>query len=350
MCAARVFSSVIFYSKKELKMTIIGKTIYITALVLSCFLFQANSDALGNLITTAPQDKFTKVQIKQTTEQVIEVLRTEYVYPEKTESLVLKLRQVTRNPPNRYIDNKPLFLKEIGEVLRRMGGDGYIELQPKIQELTIGGELAFQYQQKKSNYAFEEARVLDGNIGYLKINHFFQNEEAVSVAENTFKLFKGTKALIIDVREASDGSIEFAQYLMSYFLNDKTLLSEMSYQRQEKRFKMWSVEGVGYSEFKQDYPIYILTSAFVTGAVEFFSYTMKHLDKAVVVGRKTMGVAHWSQNVSVNDWLTIHLPIAIPINPITKSNWEGEGVIPDINIDSNLSFETAYGHAKAVLQ
>jgi len=156
--------------------------------------------------------------------------------------------------------------------------------------------------------------------------------------------------MIIDLREANEGSMEFAQHLMSYFIDTETLLAEIHYQRQEKTLKLESIEGLGYANFKQNYPIYILTSAFVTHAAEFFSYTLQHFDRAAIIGRKTMGVSSLSQEFVINEWLTLKLPVALPINPITKSNWEGEGVIPDIDVDTKRSFETAYQHARNLIR
>jgi len=333
-------------------MKVINKSIYAITLAINCFFCHANgelleSQAITNTQFELTQVKFTQAQVQQSIEEIIEVLNNEYIYPEKVEVLVKELRKIKNKQAIQYINNKADFMRDIGALLRRTSRDGYIDLLPVQRALVIGDNLEYQYQQQKSNFAFEQARVLENNIGYLKINHFFQNKEAESVAENAFNLLKGTKAVIIDLREASEGSIEFAQYLMSYFIESKTLLCQMIYQRQEKQHEIWSISDIGDREFKRDYPVFILTSSFVTSAAEFFSYTLKHLNKAVIIGEKTMGVAKWSQEISVNEWLKIKLPVAIPVSPITQSNWEGEGVVPDYETDADSSFALALKLAKA---
>ena len=40
--------------------------------------------------------------------------------------------------------------------------------------------------------------------------------------------------------------------------------------------------------------------------------------------------------------LEIKLPVARPINPITKTDWERTGIRPDINISENRSLDKAY--------
>lgn len=328
-------------------MKVINKFIYVVALTVNCFVCHAVNDAIESKTIKNTQSAFSKTQVKQTIEEIIAVLNSEYIYPEKVEEMVNELRRINRLPAIQYINNRTVFMKEVGELLRRKSLDGYIELSPVERKLNIGRNLEYQYQQQKSNFAFEEARVLEGDIGYLKINHFFQNRNAELVAEKALNLLKGTKAMIIDLREASEGSMEFAQYLMSHFIEPRALLCEMMYQRQEKQHDMWSISDIGHENFKRGYPIFILTSSFVTSAAEFFSYTLQHLNKAVIVGEQTMGVASWSQEIRVNDWLMIKLPVAIPVNPITKSNWENEGVIPDNKTDAKSSFALAYKLAKA---
>ena len=338
-------------------MKVINKTIYAVVMAINCFFCHADSKLLESQAIKNTQDEFTKgqftqvqftqAQVQQSIEEVIEVLNNEYIYLEKVERLIKELRKIKRMRAIQYVNNKAIFMRDVGALLRRTSQDGYIELLPVKRKLTIGNDLEYQYQQQKSNFAFEQARVLEGNIGYLKINHFFQNKEAESVAEKAFSLLKATKAMIIDLREASEGSMEFAQYLMSYFIESRTLLCQMKYQRQEKQHEIWSISDIGHQDFKRDYPVFILTSSFVTSAAEFFSYTLKHLNKAVIIGEQTMGVANWSQEITVNDWLMIKLPVAIPVSPITQSNWEGDGVVPDYETDADASFTLAYKLAKA---
>jgi len=322
--------------------------VFIMLMILSIGHTSANT--LENKSVVSLSEQFSKAQIIDTIEGIIEILKTEYIYPEHIEKSVLELKKISQEKLRYYVNDKPRFIREIGELLRRTSQDGYIELLPKEQAFVLGDNTEYQYQQRKSNFAFEHARLLEGNIGYIKINHFFQNIEAEAVAEKAFDNLKETDALIIDIREAADGSFEFAQYLMSYFIEPNTLLSEMRYQRNEQQFDMYSLKGIGNSNFKRNLPVYILTSAFVTSAGEFFSYTMQQLNKAVIVGEPTMGVASWSQNMAINDEILITLPVAIPINPITHTNWEETGVIPDFEAKSDASFALAFKLAKATLE
>lgn len=136
---------------------------------------------------------------------------------------------------------------------------------------------------------------------------------------------------------------------MSFFTKKNTVLLKVLYDRQEKTQTLKSLPKANIEKFKKNYPLYILTSPFVSGSGELLSYTLKHLNKAVVIGNKTMGVAAISTQYKIEDLLSIEVPIAIPLNPVTNANWEGEGVIPDIEVNSAQSFDIAYKVAKSHL-
>lgn len=39
------------------------------------------------------------------------------------------------------------------------------------------------------------------------------------------------------------------------------------------------------------------------------------------------------------------IPVAMAVNPITKTNWEGVGVIPNVKVDSEKALSEAYAIA-----
>jgi len=110
-----------------------------------------------------------------------------------------------------------------------------------------------------------------------------------------------------------------------------------------------SLANTGHENFKDNFPVYILTSSFLTNAGELFSYTLKHLKKAVIVGEETMGIAYLLQKLKINDYISLNIPIAIQVHPKTQTNWEHTGVIPDVYIAADLALDTAHQMAKEYL-
>jgi len=310
-------------------------------LIISIFATQAH--------TVEVTQKLTQQDITRTVNNIITVLDTNYIFPEKTKLLISALQQkVTSSEFNRPIKFTE-FIKQTGLLMRSISGDGYIDIIAENSSLVIGHSLSAQ-EQTKDNFGFDKVEILSGNIGYVKLNHFYENPNAKLAAAKAFDHLKETNAMIIDLRDAEGDSLSLVQFMMSFFVADKSKLGDILYDRQTQKVGLWSSENISNSHFNSNFPLYILTSAFIAGSGEFFTYTLKHLDKAVVVGEKTMGVAYISKKLRVNEFISINLPIAIPIHPVTNSNWEQEGVVPDYDTKANASFELAYNLAKTYLR
>ena len=288
---------------------------------------------------------FSQEKINQSIQQIIELLESnkDYIFPEKSKLIISKLKyKLVFNK----INELGAFTNELGGLIRNVSGDTYLDVVATDPSIVIEHTPALSTKKDMGNFGFEKIEVLSGNIGYLKLGSFYQNVNAELQAADAFDYLSGTDAIIIDLRDVEGDSISLAQFMMSFFVESNTILSKIKYSRQEKVQTLFSSETLDFDHFKQNYPVYILTSAHVSGSGEFFSYTLKHLSKAVIVGEQTMGVALISRLQKVNEFISINMPIAIPIHPVTKTNWEQEGVVPDFKVDASLSFDLAYKLAK----
>jgi retinol-binding protein 3 len=88
-----------------------------------------------------------------------------------------------------------------------------------------------------------------------------------------------------------------------------------------------------------------LTSNDTFSAAEEFTYNLKNLKRAIVIGEATGGGAHDNKFVILSDRFEMSLPFARAINPMTKANWEGAGVDPDIKVPQDRALGTAQAMA-----
>jgi C-terminal processing protease CtpA/Prc len=79
-------------------------------------------------------------------------------------------------------------------------------------------------------------------------------------------------------------------------------------------------------------PVYVLTSHDTFSCAEAFAYDLKVLKRATIVGEVTGGGAHLVAPHRIDDRFEIIVPFARTINPVTRTNWEGTGVDPDVKV------------------
>ena len=90
----------------------------------------------------------------------------------------------------------------------------------------------------------------------------------------------------------------------------------------------------------------MLTSASTWSGAEQFSYDLKMLRRATLVGERTRGGAHASVFHRIDDHFGMGIPELKPINPFGKTDWEGTGVEPDVKVKAAAALETAEKLAK----
>jgi retinol-binding protein 3 len=63
--------------------------------------------------------------------------------------------------------------------------------------------------------------------------------------------------------------------------------------------------------------------------------------RRTIVGETTGGGAHPVAGHRIDDHFMIGVPFARAINPISKTNWEGTGVEPDVKVPASDALVTA---------
>jgi hypothetical protein len=91
-----------------------------------------------------------------------------------------------------------------------------------------------------------------------------------------------------------------------------------------------------------DTDAYVLTSARTFSGGEEFTYNLKHLKRATVVGETTAGGAHTVFGRRINSQFMVGVPSGRPINAVTGTNWEGVGVEPDVKVPADRALKVAH--------
>ena len=152
-------------------------------------------------------------------------------------------------------------------------------------------------------------------------------------------------AIILDLRSNSGGSGFMVKLISSYFIEDYTKLWSFEWNEEGKQQieQHWILPFVpGRTLFEKD--LYILISQSTFSAAEGFSYNMKGLKRATLIGETTRGGGIAGELEIINDNFIIFVPKYKSINPITNDyiDIEGQGVKPHIEVSADRALHAAH--------
>ena len=93
-----------------------------------------------------------------------------------------------------------------------------------------------------------------------------------------------TNALIIDIRKCGGGNPGMVALVSSYLFDGEPIhLNNLYWRDEDFTQQYWTLPYVPGNRFV-DKPVYVLISSFTFSAGEEFSYNLKHLERATLIG------------------------------------------------------------------
>ncbi len=175
---------------------------------------------------------------------------------------------------------------------------------------------------------------LAGNIGYIEVSGFPPPAAFKPAIEKAMAAIGDTRALIIDNRRNGGGSPDSVAYLVSFFLDPAKPMKINDFVNRTPNTKDFTTRAqmsVATPTSYRGKPVYVLTSARTFSGGEEFAYDIQAFKLGTLVGETTGGGANpGGPSPPLGSGLGIFLPGGRPVNPVTGTNWEGVGVIPEI--------------------
>jgi hypothetical protein len=282
-----------------------------------------------------------------------------YIFADKADSMDRLLRDNLKSGAYATITSPIEFTGKLTEDLRSVCHDKHLrvgvepprpETAPEMTDEQRRAE--FIARSRADNFGFRKIERLPGNIGYLKFNQFAAAEYAGATAVAALNFLANVDALIIDLRENGGGSPSSIQLITSYFFAEPTHLNSFYIRRTDQTKQFWTQAHVEGPRLV-DVPLYVLTSRSTFSGAEEFTYNLKNLERATIIGETTGGGAHPVEGHTFDFEgfvVTMALPFGRAVNPITGTNWEGTGVEPDIQVPAAEALLTAQIEALKALQ
>lgn len=282
----------------------------------------------------------------ETVRGVASAMESGYVFPEVGAAMAQSLR--THLDAGAYDDAETAgdLAMRLTRDLRAVSNDGHIAVRPTAPAPRVPGDDPFDAEDDLAggNYGFRKVEILDGNIGYVRLDGFVPGEDAERTAAAAMAFIAHCDALIFDLRFNGGGSPEMIRFLTSYLFDEPTHLNDMVDRSGEVVGEFWTLAEVPGTRIGPEVPVYVLTSSYTFSGAEEFSYNLQNLERAVIIGEQTGGGAHPVRGERVNDQFTVGVPFMRARNPISGTNWEGTGVAPDVA----TSADDALGRAQTL--
>ena len=284
-------------------------------------------------------------------DSVCAALNRTYVFPEVAEQMDEFVRQQMADGAYDDLNTVGEFTGALTRDLQSISHDlhlrvGYIPPDMMAQLTADVDEDEAEARQRaeaaRDNFRFRRVEILTGNVGYLRFDGFVNAAFSGPTAVAAMNFLAHTDALIIDLRYNGGGSPSLIQLITTYFFDEPVHLNSFYIRESDSTQQFWTLTHV-QGERMTDTDLYVLTSDRTFSGAEEFSYNLKNLERATIVGDTTGGGAHPVSRVIFEELSTgLGVPFGRAVNPITGTNWEGVGVIPDVAVPSAQALDKAH--------
>ena len=280
-------------------------------------------------------------------------IESRYVFPDLGKQVAKTLRERVRKGRYDSITSAMAFGDTLRSELRALAHDLHLRVHYSFRPLPSGDAEhgaptpeerdRLVADARRRNWGFEHVERLAGNVGYIELRQFMGSAEAGAVAQTAMQFLANTDALIIDLRRNGGGDPNMIVLLLSYLYgdDDRVHVNDFFHRGESLIGQYWTTTTIPGPRFV-DRPVYVLTSRRTGSAAEEFAYDIKNLKRGTLVGEVTAGGANPGGMVRLNDHFAAFIATGRAINPVTKTNWEGVGVEPDVKTSADEAFKTAH--------
>ncbi len=282
---------------------------------------------------------------------IVKALNDKYVFPDVAKKMEAAVRERVEKKEYDEITSAKEFVKRLTEHLQAVSNDKHLRVKyshegfpaMNLRPMSPAERDKRRADAASRNFGFEKVERLDGNVGYLDLRAFISPETSGDTAAAAMNFLANADSLIIDLRKNGGGSPASVALLCTYLFPAEPVvhLNDLYFRPDDLTHQWWTLPYVPGKRFI-DKPVYVLTSKHTFSAAEECTYNLKNQKRATIVGEKTGGGAHPGGMLRIKENFVVFVPSGRAINPITKTNWEGAGVQPDIEVSADLALKTAH--------
>jgi len=290
----------------------------------------------------APPSPLTPGEVHTLVEAIARKITSDYVHAERRADLVKHIRTLERS--GRYRGLSPSqFAGRVTEDLRAVSPDKHLGLRhdPAAYAglVAAGGASGTRAarqdphaldQAALRNDGYEELRILDGNVRYVRITGFHWRPDVSGFTVDAVGRFlKDADAIVLDLRGNGGGDSTAVQYLASHFAQDDLAVGTFRDPKTGKLAAIRVIEHLPAGRIRNK-PIFLVVDRRTASAAEYIAYHLQQTRLATIIGERTAGAANTATSFPIPPSFVLTVSTGRPVHPVTQSNWEGTGVEPDL--------------------
>jgi carboxyl-terminal processing protease len=202
--------------------------------------------------------------------------------------------------------------------IHRDGADGWPGARP------------FELSREVIHVASVDHKLLDGNIGYVRIKQFQANTTTdLQAALIDMKHGGELKGLVLDLRGNPGGLLDQAAKVVDTFVHEGPIVATVGNPSEGREEKVAHGDGT-----EPNYPLAVLVNGSSASASEIVTGALKNHERAVIVGETTFGKGSVQLVFTdLPDKAALKLTIAQYLTEPGDVSIQGVGVTPDIELD-----------------
>ena len=197
--------------------------------------------------------------------------------------------------------------------------------QVKITVLREEQELEFTLKRKHIQRAVAQGKMLENNIGYIRIENFNTNCAKHTIEQIKTLVDQGAKGLVFDVRYNGGGYVTEMVEILDYLLPEGDLFVSQYY------------DGEKYVETSDknclELPMMVLVNQDSYSAAEFFAAALREYEWAQVVGLPTVGKSYFQETYNFADGSAVSLSVGKYFTPKGVCLQDEGGLVPDVVVE-----------------
>jgi len=298
---------------------------------------------------TEPLDADERAAVVERTSQL---LAERYVFLDVAEACGAHIRAQLEAGEFDDLSDPDAFAKTLTESLQSVSHDKHMRVRLHSptrarmqQENPARAQARARDRRRQQNFGFERVERLEGNVGYVDMRYFSGSPQARATATAAMNFLANADAIIFDMRKNGGGNPDLIRYISSYLFDEPTHLNSLYWRQGDTTQEFWTLDEVPGPRMA-DVPVFVLTSSSTFSGAEEFSYNLQTRNRATLVGETTGGGANPGGEMPINQRFGIFIPTGRAINPVTGTNWEGVGVVPEIAVAADEAFDKALAMAQ----